>query len=84
MKSFSEALSAMLTWGTRECGFLCAVAGAVLAVLLLTVGFWKTLLVVLFCAAGAFIGGVHDKEAFVKKLLNRLIPDPNKSDKEDE
>ena len=38
---------AILTVGTPQCAVACAVLGAVIAVLLLTIGFWKTLFITL-------------------------------------
>ncbi len=42
--------------------------------LLLTVGFWKTLLLGGMGALGAFLFGVNDKQQSVKTLINRLFP----------
>ena len=44
------------------------------AILLLTIGFWKTLFVALLCALGAFVGGVEDKQGFLRRVANRLFP----------
>lgn len=74
MKSLNEWVKEMTTWGTPACGVLCGILGALLAILLLTIGFWKTLLVAVLCALGAFIGGVKDKPAAVKNAINRLFP----------
>jgi uncharacterized membrane protein len=51
-----------------------AVCGVGLGVLLLTVGFWKTLLLGGMGALGAFLFGVNDKQQSVKTLINRLFP----------
>lgn len=72
----------MLKWGTPECGIMCAVIGAVCAVLILTIGFWKMVLVAAFCAAGAFIGGVKDKLGFIKAFLNKVIPEPDRREED--
>ena len=74
MKSLNEWIKEMTTWGTPACGVLCGILGALLAILLLTIGFWKTLLVAVLCALGAFIGGVKDKPAAVKNAINHLFP----------
>lgn len=74
MKSLNEWVKEMTTWGTPACGVLCGILGALLAILLLTIGFWKTLLVAVLCALGAFIGGVKDKPAAVKNVINHLFP----------
>ncbi len=61
--------------GTPACGIfigiLCAVAGA----LVMTIGFWKTLVLALLFGAGYFIGAVSDKSGFVKSVANKAIPD---------
>lgn len=74
MKSLNEMLREMLTWGTPACGAFCGVLGVLVAVLLLTIGFWKTLFVALLCALGVFIGAVKDKSTFLKAVINRLFP----------
>lgn len=74
MKSLNDLLHEMLTWGTPACGLFCGVCGIIVAILLLTIGFWKTVLVALLCCAGAFLGGVKDKEAFMRRIANRLFP----------
>lgn len=74
MKSLNEMLREMLTWGTPACGAFCGVLGVLVAVLLLTIGFWKTLFVALLCVLGVFIGAVKDKSTFLKAVINRLFP----------
>ena len=70
-KSFAHE---MLIVGTPECAIFSGAAAMVLALLLLTLGFWKTLLVAVIVCAGAFIGGVKDKKAFIARIVNRLFP----------
>ncbi len=65
----------IFTAGTSECAIFSSVAAMVLGLLLLTVGFWKTLWVALFGAAGCILGGVKDKKQMLKNVLNRIIPD---------
>lgn len=77
MKSLNEYMREMLTWGTPACGVFCGIVGAILAALLLTIGFWKTLFVALLAAVGVFLGAVKDKGAFLKNLVNKLFPPKN-------
>ena len=74
MKQLNDLLKEMTTWGTPACGLLCGVLGVLVAILLLTIGFWKTLFVALLCALGVFLGAVKDKAAFLKNAINKLFP----------
>jgi len=65
MKSF---FSQMFTPGTAACTVFGMIMGVVFAVLCLTIGVGKALLIGVFCLIGAFVGGVKDKGAFVKKI----------------
>lgn len=64
----------MLKVGTPECAVFSGAVAMVLALLLLTIGFWKTLLVALCVCVGAFIGGVADKRKMISQVVNRLFP----------
>ena len=61
--------------GTPECAIFFAVVAMILAILFLSFGFWNTVLVLLIMGLGAFLGGVKDKKGWLKKLINRLVPD---------
>ena len=67
-----------LTVGTPQCAAFCSILVLVFAVLLLTVGFWKMLLLGIFALVGLFIGGVKDKERFLQEKLSALIPSGEK------
>lgn len=67
-----EFLSRCFTKGTAECAALCAVVGAGVALSLITLGIWKTLLIALCVSMGAFIGGVKDKKEFIRKVAERF------------
>lgn len=69
MKPLNDLLKEMLTWGTPACGVFCGVLGILLAILLLTIGFWKTLFVALLCAVGVFLGAVKDKASDRKSVV---------------
>lgn len=69
MMDFKTFLSQMLTAGTRACALFGALVGLVFAVLCLTIGVGKALLIGIFCLIGAFIGGVKDKAGFFKKII---------------
>lgn len=66
-----EFIKRVFTPGTVECAVACGLLGIVVALLLLTIGVWKTLLFVVLVAIGVFIGGVKDKRAFIRKLINK-------------
>ena len=74
MKPLNDLLKEMLTWGTPAGGVFCGMLGILLAILLLTIGFWKTLFVALLCAVGVFLGAVKDKASFLKNFINKLFP----------
>lgn len=61
--------SQMLTPGTLPCTLFGAMIGLVFAILCLTIGIGKTLLIGVFCLIGAFVGGVKDKAGFVRKIV---------------
>ena len=61
--------------GTPECAVFCGALAMVLGLLLLTVGFWRTLWIALLGAVGGFLGGAKDKKQILKNVLNRVIPD---------
>lgn len=61
--------SQMLTPGTVPCTLFGIAVGLLFAVLCLTIGVGKTLLIVLFCLIGAFIGGVKDKRQFIRSIV---------------
>lgn len=65
MKSF---FSQMFTPGTVPCAIFGMAVGTVFAVLWLTIGVGKALLIGVFCLVGAFVGGVKDKGAFVRRI----------------
>ena len=66
MKTF---VSQMLTPGTVPCTIFGAAIGLIFAVLCLTIGVGKALLIGLFSLNGAFMGGVKDKAGFVRKVI---------------
>ena len=60
----------MFTPGTVPCTLFGAAIGLLFAVLCMTIGVGRTLVVGLFCLIGAFIGGVKDKRAFIRDLVS--------------
>ena len=69
MMDLTKLLGQMTTVGTPACALFGAVIGVVFAILCLTIGVGKALLIGLFCLVGAFIGGVKDKAGFVRKII---------------
>lgn len=63
-----------LTPGTWLCSAVYAAIAVVIAVLLLTIGLWKTLFIFAFGAVGAVLGRVGDKKAAVRDAVNRRFP----------
>lgn len=48
--------------------------GFISAILVLIIGFWKTLLIFVLTAIGYYIGSRWDQEGDFRKLLDRLLP----------
>lgn len=69
-----EQKNGSLKIGTPLCGILMGIAGAVLALMLLFLGFWRTLFVAVLFAAGYFLGACANKTEVVKRVINRLFP----------
>ena len=70
MKDFKWLLQEIMQPGTPQAALFCGVIGVVVAMLILIIGFFKTMLIVLCCAVGIFIGGVKDKKAFLVRLIS--------------
>ena len=45
------------------------------AVLIMLIGFWKTLLLVALFGIGFFLGTVENKQEFIKDTANKIIPE---------
>ncbi|MBR5110519.1 MAG: DUF2273 domain-containing protein [Clostridia bacterium] len=67
-------LSRAFQIGTPECAVFSAGVAMVLGLLFLWIGFWKTLFIFCLMLVGLFIGGVEDKQEWVRSLVNRLFP----------
>ena len=61
--------SQMFTPGTAACTVFGAALGILFAVLCLTIGVGRAVLIGAFCLIGAFIGGVKDKKAFIRGIF---------------
>ena len=72
MKDFRELLRKATEPGTPQAAIFYGVIGLIVALLLLLIGFWKTLLVVVCCLAGVFLGSVKDKAGFFRRVMDRL------------
>lgn len=75
MMKLSDDIKKVLTPGTPVCSALYAAAGVVIAVLLLTIGIWKTLFIFAFALVGGLIGGIANKQEAVRAAVNRRFPD---------
>jgi len=61
--------------GTPAFGFLAGCIFVILGILLMTIGFWKTVLLMVLFAVGYFLGAVNNKGAFLKDTVNRIVPE---------
>ena len=67
--------------GTPQCGLLCGLIGIALALFLIFLGFWKTLLIVVFFAVGFVFGAFRNKTNAIKRFINNLFPPRGQSTK---
>lgn len=72
-----EFMQNMCKVGTPECAVFMGVAGLILGVMFLLLGFWQTLLVAAIVLLFVFLGGVKDKKAFIARIVNRVVPQKN-------
>ena len=78
MNKLSSANKEIFTPGTPLCALAYAALGVILATLLLTIGFWRTLFIAVFAALGALAGGIGNKRDAVRVAINRSFPPKDK------
>lgn len=78
MNKLSSAIKEIFTSGTPLCALAYAALGVILATLLLTIGFWRTLFIAVFAALGALAGGIGNKRDAVRVAINRSFPPKDK------
>ena len=78
MNKLSSAIKEIFTHGTPLCALAYAALGVILATLLLTIGFWRTLFIAVFAALGALGGGIGNKRDAVRVAINRSFPPKDK------
>ena len=78
MNKLSSAIKEIFTPGTPLCALEYAALGVILATLLLTIGFWRTLFIAVFAALGALAGGIGNKRDAVRVAINRSFPPKDK------
>ena len=61
--------------GTPLYGIIIGGGLMLLGVLVMLIGFWKTLILCALFGAGYFIGTVENKREFMKNTANKIIPD---------
>ena len=60
--------------GTPLCGLVCGLVGAIIALMLLFFGFWRTVFVAALFAVGYFVGACANKTDTVKRGINKVFP----------
>lgn len=60
--------------GTPLCGMTMGVLGALTALMLIFLGFWKTVFIVLLAVIGYGFGAYTDKAEKLKAVINRIFP----------
>lgn len=78
MNKLSSAIKEIFTPGTPLCALAYAALGVILATLLLTIGFWRTLFIAVFATLGALGGGIGNKRDAVRVAINRSFPPKDK------
>ena len=78
MNKLSSAIKEIFTPVTPLCALAYAALGVILATLLLTIGFWRTLFIAVFAALGALAGGIGNKRDAVRVAINRSFPPKDK------
>lgn len=78
MNKLSSAIKEIFTPGTPLCALAYAALGVILATLLLTIGFWRTLFIAVFAALGALAGSIGNKRDAVRVAINRSFPPKDK------
>ena len=63
-----------LKMGTPAMGITVGAGLVGIAVLIMLIGFWKTLILVALFGIGYFVGTVDNKQEFIKDAANRIIP----------
>ena len=64
----------MFKKGTPAFGMLLGICFALTGVLLIAIGFWKTVLLMLLFGLGYFLGATNDAVDAVRDAANRVIP----------
>ena len=75
---FETMMQKIFKIGTPECAIFCCVIALIMGILFLSIGFWKTLLIVALLVVALFIGGVSDKKGTFKKAADKVAPVKNK------
>ncbi|MBE0600839.1 MAG: DUF2273 domain-containing protein [Firmicutes bacterium] len=70
----NEDQSKWLTIGTKQCGWLIGICGAVIALMLLFLGFWRALMISVFFAVGYLFGSNNQKIVGIKNFINKIFP----------
>ena len=58
--------------GTPQCGILFGLVGVAIALCLIFLGFWKTVLIALFFGLGYVLGAFRNKKAFVEATISTI------------
>ena len=61
--------------GTPLFGLVLGSILTLLGILVMLIGFWKTLILCVLFGLGYFLGTVENKREFMKNTANKLIPD---------
>jgi uncharacterized membrane protein len=74
MNRLNEFLEEMVKPGTPQCALFTGFLAFITGLLLIFVGFFKTILIIIIVAVGVFLGAVRNKKEAIRGVVNRLFP----------
>ncbi|NMA86332.1 MAG: DUF2273 domain-containing protein [Tissierellia bacterium] len=75
-----EIFNELINWIGNNIGrTLGGITGFIIAILVLTIGFFKTLFMVICIGLGIYIGGINNKREKFKALIEKLFSSSNRN-----
>lgn len=75
-----EIFNELIKWVKANMGkTIGGIAGLVIAILVLTIGFFRTLFIIICVGLGIYIGSVNNKAERFQELIEKLFSSPNRN-----